>query len=124
MTHRLLPSTLLAALLTLPACSAIISEEPPITDSTMVEVLIELHLTDARADLHYDLAPALRDSIFFKYGLDEQRFLEILDYYADHPEAYAAVYTTVLDRINDERMQQGASAPLDDAPPPGLLNNE
>ena len=113
---------LLPALLILPGCSAITSEEPPIADSTMVEVLIELHLADARLDLQYEVVPAVRDSILFKHGLDEQRFLAILDYYADHPEEYSALYTTVLDRISDERLRQGEGLPLSTIPPPGVAD--
>ncbi len=109
-------------LLTLPACSAITSEAPPISDSTMVEVLIELHLTDARAELRYEAIPTVRDSILFKHGLDQQRFLDILDYYAEHPEEYAALYTTVLDRISDERFRQGEGLPLSSTPPPAIIN--
>ena len=116
MTSRLAGYALLAGLLTLPACSAFISEEPPVSDSTMVEVLIELHLTNARLELQYDLPPAIRDSILFKYGLDAQRFAAIMAYYADHPEAYSALYTTMLDRISAERLQQGQGLPS--APPP------
>ena len=115
---------LLAALLTLSACSAITSEAPPIADSTMVEVLIELHLAEARLDLQYDLVPAVRDSILFKHGLDEPRFLAILDYYADHPEEYSALYTTVLDRISDERLRQGEGLPLSTTPPPGVADED
>ena len=113
-------SILLVGVLTLSACSAITSEEPPIADSTMVEVLIELHLADARLELQYNLAPAVRDSILFKDGLDEQHFRAILDYYADNPEAYSALYTTVLDRISDERLRQGEGLPLSTTPPPGV----
>ena len=122
MIHRLAGYTLLVGLLTLSACSAITSEEPPIADSTMVEILIELHLTDARLDLQYDLLPAVRDSILFKHGLDEPRFLAILDYYADHPEEYSALYTTVLDRISDERLRQGEGLPPNYNPPPGVAD--
>ncbi len=115
---------LFVGLLTLSACSAITSEEPPIADSTMVEVLIELHLADARLELQYNLVPVVRDSILFKYGLDEQRFRAILDYYADHPEEYAALYTTVLDRISDERLRQGEGLPLSTTPPPGIIDED
>ena len=106
----------LLLLMSLPACSAFTSDEPPISDSTMVEVLIELHLVHARLELKYDLPPALRDSILFKHGLDAQRFQDIMAYYADHPEAYSAIYTTMLDRISDERIRQGEALPI--AKPP------
>lgn len=73
----------------------------------MVEILIELHLAHARAPLSLSPVPALRDSILSTYALDEQQYQAIMDYYAEHPEAYAAIYSTVLDRISAERLQQG-----------------
>jgi len=84
----------------------------------MVEVLIELHLVNARLELQYDRQPAVRDSILFKYGLDAQRFQDVMAYYADHPEAYSALYTTMLDRISAERIQQGEALPATALPPP------
>lgn len=116
MIYRPIGHILLLGLLVLPACSAFTSDEPPLSDSTMVEVLIELHLVNARLDLQYDLPPAVRDSILFKYGLDAQRFEDLIAYYADHPEAYAALYTTMLDRLSDERLRQGQG--LLSTPPP------
>ena len=120
--HRFAGYTLLVGFLTLSACSAITSEEPPISDSTMVEVLIELHLTNARLELQHDFIPAALDSILFKHGLDRQRYRAIVDYYADHPEEYSALYTIVLDRLSDERLKQGKYLPLDDTPPPGVAD--
>jgi len=111
---------LVLGLLTLSACSAFTSDEPPISDSTLVEVLIELHLVSARLELQYDHQPAARDSILFIYGLDAQRFEDIMAYYADHPEAYSAIYTTMLDRISAERLQQGKGLPPSTLPPPTL----
>ncbi len=111
---------LVLGLLTLSACSAFTSDEPPISDSTLVEVLIELHLVSARLELQYDHQPAVRDSILFIYGLDAQRFQDIMAYYADHPEAYSAIYTTMLDRISAERLQQGKGLPPSTLPPPTL----
>ena len=123
MIHRLAGYAFLAGLLTLSACSAFTSDEPPISDSTMVEVLIELHLTNARLELRYDLPPSIRDSILFRHGLDVQRFEDIMAYYADHPEAYAALYSTMLDRISAERLQQGEGLPPAAPPPPATDQN-
>ncbi len=118
LAHRMARGALVIGLLTLSACSAFTSDEPPISDSTMVEVLIELHLANARLELQYDRRPAVRDSILFKYGLDAQRFQDVMAYYADHPEAYSALYTTMLDRISAERIQQGEALPATALPPP------
>ena len=123
LAQRMARGALVIALLTLSACSAFTSDEPPISDSTMVEVLIELHLVTARLELQYDHQPAVRDSILFKYGLDAQRFQDIMAYYADHPEAYSAIYTTMLDRISAERLQQGEGLPPSTLPPPTLDND-
>ena len=120
LAQRIARGTLVLALLTLSACSAFTSNEPPISDSTMVEVLIELHLVSARLQLQYDHQPAVRDSILFIYGLDAQRFQDIMAYYAEHPEAYSAIYTTMLDRISAERLQQGQGLPPSTVPPPTL----
>lgn len=94
------------------ACSTITSEEPPISDSTMTELMVELHLADARVELQLDVPDTLRSAILYKYGLDEQGFRQIIAYYADHPEAYASLATTVLDRISAERYEQ-FDTPLD-----------
>lgn len=87
----------------LPACSVLTSDEPPVADSTLVDVLIELHLAEARAELGYGPPPSVRDSIFAHYGLDEATFQEAITYYLDHPDAYAELYDAVLAQINDEQ---------------------
>jgi len=90
-------------LLGLGACSPFLSEEPPLSDSTMVEVLIELHLARARHDIQQDLPPTLHDEILDAYRLTEQQFQETMAFYVDHPETYTAVYTRVMDRLAAER---------------------
>ncbi|MDX1547006.1 MAG: DUF4296 domain-containing protein [Rhodothermales bacterium] len=100
----LLPAVLLAALL--PACSALISDAPPVPDSTMVDVLIELHLGQARQARYGDLTPARRDSILALHGLDRPRFDEAMAYYADHPEELGLLYREALDRLQEERPHQ------------------
>jgi hypothetical protein len=84
-------------------CSAVTSDEPPVSDSTLVQVLLELHLASARAEVVRDVSPTLRDSILFHYGLDSTSFEAALSYYIDRPEEYKALYTKVLDQINEER---------------------
>ena len=105
-------STLLlaASLTVLPACSTLTGEEPPATDSTLVEVLVELNLAKARAEASGlpEPPPALRDSIFAHYGLSASDFQTAMDAYARHPNAYAELYTAVLDRIEAERYGRAA----------------
>jgi hypothetical protein len=88
----------------LPACSAIGSEERPVPEETLIEVLIELHLAGARAGADLDVPPGLRDSILTRYGLDDASFAQGMEYYVQRPDDYAALYNTVLDRLSAESL--------------------
>lgn len=103
-------STALLLILALPGCSPFTAEEPPVADSTLVEVLIELHLAQGRAEVEEDsLPPAVRDSILARHEIDEDRFHSAMNYYASHPEDYLELYNEVLNRLSAE--QHGATRP-------------
>ncbi|MEM1128594.1 MAG: DUF4296 domain-containing protein [Bacteroidota bacterium] len=110
-----LTGLLLATPLFLGGCSAFTADSPPLPDSTMVRLLIELHLADGRAQVEQDLTLALRDSIFLYYGVDRLDYEATLDYYADQPEAYVTLYEQVLDSLNAQRGSFNRPAPT---PPP------
>lgn len=80
----------------------------------MVEILVELHLASARNENLLALPPTVRTAILAKYGLDEVQFESIMQHYADHPQAYTDLYTSVLDRLSAERAVQ--NPPPDDLP--------
>ena len=103
----LLPSYLLAFLLALPACTGLPTEAAPVADSTMVEVLLEMHLAQARAERYGDVSAQLLRDVLARHGLDEEQFDDALRYYADHPQQYVGVYDAVLDRLNAERNREG-----------------
>lgn len=89
--------------LVLPACSSFSSDAPPVSDSTLVRVLVELQLVQAREELLPNSVPAgLRDSILTRYGLDETRFDEVRQYYIEHPDEYVEIYNRVLDQLSSE----------------------
>ncbi len=88
-----------------------------------MEVFIELHLAAARQSLDYAALPAERDSILARHGLDSTRFQNILDTYATQPEAYSALYATVLDRMTEERHKQGEGLPESQEVPPGVRDD-
>lgn len=90
------------ALLLAPACTVTSSEEPPVADSAFAEVLVDLHLLEARAELDHDLPPSLRDSVLARHGLTAARFEAAIDFYVDHPQAYTDLYSDVLNRLNAE----------------------
>ena len=79
-------------------------ERAPIADSTMVDLLLEFHLANARSEIIGSYPAHLRDSIFARYGVDSTSYREASKYYAEHPEEYGQVYSRVLDRLNLERL--------------------
>ena len=93
---------LFAAVLVAGGCSSLTSDEAPVDDSTFVEVMIELHLASARAQLHYERPTALRDSILARHGLDEARYEAAVSYYLERPDAYSEINEAVLDRMAAE----------------------
>ena len=91
---------LLAVLLT--GCVETPERVAVIPDSTLVVVLADLHLADARARLP-NQAMGLRDTVLAFHGLDEAIFQEAMDSFEAHPEDLTNLYNTVLDRLNATR---------------------
>lgn len=83
----------------------------------MVDILVELHLSQARQGLEYVPLPHARDSILARYGLDSAAYARLEDFYVAHPEALVDVYEQVLDRLSEERHRQGE---IPDYVPPGV----
>jgi hypothetical protein len=79
---------------------------PDLTDSLMVEVLVEVHLADARASRTGEPRDSLRAAALAAFGTDTVSFHDALDYYARYPEAYQPLYDRALDRLLNE--QRGA----------------
>ncbi len=105
---RAVRHTLAAVLLGLGlgACSSFSPEEPPVADSTFVEVLAELHLAAARVQTYGDTSlTALQDSIFARYDVPRERFDEALTYYSERPGACKAIYEAMQDSLDAEQMR-------------------
>ena len=100
--------TALLLLLTLPlaACGSLTEPDPPVPDSTVVDVLTDLHLLDARSGEMGDVPPGTREALLAAHGLDSTRFDRALLFYADHPERYFAVYDSVVSRLSEERARR------------------
>lgn len=99
----LLYAAVLAVSVFLSACSFMRPEEPPIPESTLIELTVELHLADARGSNLGESTRALRDSIFAWYGVDEDTYNEAVAYYAERPDEYLLFYDAVLDSLNNHR---------------------
>lgn len=96
-------------------------ERRPVPDSTMVDLLIELHLSVARAEFTNEIPPDIRDSIFTAYDVDSTTYAQAITYYAEHPDEYAEIYSRVLDRLNSERHPLGQASENNSAAPPARL---
>ena len=94
---------LLALLILAAGCDPGVPAEPGLTDSLMVEVLIGVHLADARAAHTGEPRDSLRAAALAEFATDTVAFERALDYYAHHPEAYQPLYERALDRLLDER---------------------
>lgn len=100
--------TLLAGLLLalpLAGCADPEVREIVVPDSTMIVVLADLHLADARARLP-DQAKGTRDSVLAHHGLDSTAFQAAMDGLLAHPQELTRMYDAVLDRLNAARTMQ------------------
>jgi hypothetical protein len=96
----LLLCTLLLASVGSTACSTFSPSEPPLPDTTMTKVLVELHLANARSNHVGTIPPGLKDSVFARYGIERSEFESTLRHYSRHPDAFDALYNTVIDTLN------------------------
>lgn len=86
--------------LSLPGCSSLTSERPPLPDSTFTRVLVETHLMTARSRLNRAFPPSLPDSILHRYDVQQDDIDATLRYYSERPAAFASLYNGVIDTLN------------------------
>lgn len=73
-------------------------------DSTLVELLADLHLADARASAFEDSAAVSpRDSVLTRRDLSEADLAETLRDLAEDPDVASATYSAVETRLSLER---------------------
>ena len=84
-------------------CRSDVSEKV-IPDSTVVDLLVELHLANGRIEVTDRPLGIARDSIFLAYGVDSTAYARMIEYYARHPDEYSQIYSQVLDALSEERM--------------------
>lgn len=82
----------------------------PVADSVMVQSLMEVHLLRARATYREteevpDSIRVLQDSALIRRGVSPEDFRTMLDIYAEEPERYQDVYTSVVDSLNSLRVR-------------------
>ena len=111
---------LMAATALLTGCGVLSEDDAPVSDSIMVDVLVDLHLASARQarraasdSLAADSAttpagsvdgPAPAPaSVLAAHNLDRSAYEEAVAYYVDHPAAYGKLYDAVIERLSIER---------------------
>lgn len=87
--------------------------EPPISESKAVEVIIKMHEADAIMFVTgYNDATLKGDStsyynyIFKETGVTKAEFLETIEWYTQHPERYKTLYEKVVKVVNAEDEKQ------------------
>ena len=100
----------LVGLLGVAGCSPGEPAAPVLPDSAFVDVLVDVHLADARASHTGAPADSLRAAALARHGLDTTAFRRALDHYAENPDAYAPLYDEALDRLL-RREEAGAGEP-------------
>lgn len=107
--HDILKTGLFVALLLCSACSNqdVNSFTPAVSDSVMIELMIDMHLAEAHAEILNQPIDGLQDSILSHYQLSREDFESNMAYYRENPDAFHKVYSEVLDKISEERFEPG-----------------
>jgi len=98
------PLPVLCVLMVCGSCSG--SEAPSddvVVDSLHAEILIDLHLADARAEVTGEPSDSLRSVALAIHQLDSLALKTILDRYAQHPEEAVALYKQAGEQLTTER---------------------
>jgi hypothetical protein len=82
---------------------------PPVDDSTLVALLVDLHLLEAEATAGTvsDL-DVRRDSLFETHAVSEEAFRASMMLRQQDLEAYREMYDAILARLNEIRLEDGA----------------
>ncbi len=83
-------------------CASQVERQGVLSDSTLVTVLAELYLADARARLP-GFEAGVRDSVLTHYGVDSLDFQTTMDSFLDRPDDLVALYSRVMDKLNAAR---------------------
>lgn len=76
-----------------------------LVDSLMIEVMVDIHLVNARAELGYGWKETSLDTIITRHGLSQKEYEDQIMFYTEHPDTYLAVLNKAM-----ERMGQNARA--------------
>lgn len=111
---------LMTAGLAASGCSSFGDRDPPLPDSTFSRVLVDFHLTTARADRFTRPPPGVTDSVFAAHDIRKEAFDETLRYYARHPDAFSSLYDAVIDTLNALQSRRWMRSPATQALPDSI----
>ncbi len=92
---------------TLALCTAACSPAPEElgttrADSLMIEIMVDIHLINARAELGYGVDELSLDTIITRHGLSRKEYDDQITFYTEHPDTYLAVLNKVMERIGQD----------------------
>lgn len=115
---------LLVPLLMINSCSSKEEEkkfeliEGIIPEETMINLLVDIHIAEAtikqgKNDNRIRHLPIKKKgnvnvfyySIFKKYKIDRDIFVESIDYYSQYPEKFEEIYTEVINRLSETQSE-------------------
>ncbi len=99
----------------IPACSDI---GRPMDEPTLVSLIVDLHLLEARRELVADAHPTLRDSVLAVHGVSHDEFQDAILYYSDRPDDYVSLYNRVIDSLSAEQAMLEEQGVIGLGPPP------
>jgi hypothetical protein len=111
----LLVAGALATTLAASGCSGV---APPVHEETLIAVIVDLHLLEARRELVADAHPALRDSVLGAHGVTHEELQDAIRYFTDRPDEYVSIYNRVIDSLTAEEADLEEAGIIGAFPPP------
>lgn len=106
MKHNCLIYTIIAIVLILTSCRS--QPDYVIDEDCMVDLLVDIHKTEAVITLNYTSYPtdekkrALREAVYMRHNTNKAEFDTSLVWYGNHLDVYMDVYDRVIERLKQE----------------------
>ncbi|MBQ6939251.1 MAG: DUF4296 domain-containing protein, partial [Muribaculaceae bacterium] len=106
MKHNCLIYTIIAIVLILTSCRS--QPDYVIDEDRMVDLLVDIHKTEAVITLNYTSYPtdekkrALREAVYMRHNTNKAEFDTSLVWYGNHLDVYMDVYDRVIERLKQE----------------------
>jgi hypothetical protein len=104
------------------ACSSVVPEKPVIERETFINIMTEIHLTEASVmyanpfEKGRTLTVMMEyDKIFDKYKVSREDFMQTFNYYKKHPKEMDELYNDISERmtVKEAELSNQVSSQLD-----------